>query len=573
MNDFEYIYMKQRKDFGRYCQFDEVEPKIIGVVERNIDCLNDFVEQTVINVVLDNIPVMSEHSVNTARVQAKARGMLHTEGGWPKEVDATEAQDTTKWRKKLEKDPVFTGAVKTLTSATSKCLEQNNTIDLFEHYFFQEEPDALVENLQLKTVALFKDPSDEPRTISKIGWHPEGPTKIVGSYSSLRFQRMSEEMSTSSHVWDINERNVPLLSLRSKSPIISSQYNPKQSDLILSGCYNGILNLYDLRKGSTPAMMSVVETSHYDPVYDLCWLQSKTGTEAVSVSSDGRLMLWDVKEMDAPRDTCLLTDGAKNAKTLGAVSLEWMQEAGPTKYLVGTEMGMILSCQNKPKKPCEVTAWFGNEEKGGHGRHFGPVYGVKRNPFHVKYFLTIGDWSARMWFEDLKGPMTMTPYAPCYLSAASWSPTRPGVFFLARHDGYLDIWDWYYRMNAVSLTQKVSDHAITSMAMQSQGELLAMGDSNGIITLMQLCDGLIQMQPNEKGYVGAIFDRETKREKNLEALKKAQKQPGAPAPVADEVMSIDEKAYVECEEKFFAGVGMEGDNLGTSAYLNKKSQE
>lgn len=64
--------------------------------------------------------------------------------------------------------------------------------------------------------------------------------------------------------------------------------------------------------------------------------------------------MWDVKEMDAPRDTCLLTDGAKNAKTLGAVSLEWMQEAGPTKYLVGTEMGMILSCQNKPKKPCEV---------------------------------------------------------------------------------------------------------------------------------------------------------------------------------------------------------------------------
>ena len=44
MNDFEYIYMKQRKDFGRYCAFEEVEPKIIGVIERNTDCLNDFVE-------------------------------------------------------------------------------------------------------------------------------------------------------------------------------------------------------------------------------------------------------------------------------------------------------------------------------------------------------------------------------------------------------------------------------------------------------------------------------------------------------------------------------------------------
>lgn len=72
--------------------------------------------------------------------------------------------------------------------------------------------------------------------------------------------------------------------------------------------------------------------------------------------------------------------------------MEWMQEAGPTKYLVGTETGMILSCQNKPKKPVEVTAWFGNEVKGGHGRHYGPAYGVRRNPFHVKYFLSVGDW-------------------------------------------------------------------------------------------------------------------------------------------------------------------------------------
>ncbi len=165
--------------------------------------------------------------------------MVHDEGGWPKEVDASEAQDTTKWRKKLEKDPAFTGAVRQLCGGTSKCLEQNSTIDLFQHYFFMEEPDSLVENLNLKTVALFKDVSDEPRSISKIGWHPEGPTKIVGSYSSLRFLRMSDEMSTASHIWDVNERNLPLVSLKSQSPLICCQYNNKQSDLLLAGCYNG----------------------------------------------------------------------------------------------------------------------------------------------------------------------------------------------------------------------------------------------------------------------------------------------------------------------------------------------
>lgn len=179
-----------------------------------------------------------------------------------------------------------------------------------------------------------------------------------------------------------------------------------------------------------------------------------------------------------------------------------------------------------------------------------------------------------MWMEDLKGPLLMTPYSPSYLSAAAWSPTRPGVFFLARHDGYLDIWDYHYRMNGVSLSQKISDHALTSMAVQAQGSLIAMGDSAGVITLLQLCDGLVQMQPNEKNIIGAIFDRETKREKNLEALKKAQKQGAGKEKEDDDdmknVVTIDEKAYVEIEDKFFAAVGMEGENLGTSAYLNKK---
>lgn len=71
---------------------------------------------------------------------------------------------------------------------------------------------------------------------------------------------MTDEFSTLSHIWDVNERNLPLLSLKSPSPLICCQYNGKQSDLLLGGCYNGMLNLYDVRKGPTPVKRSVVET-------------------------------------------------------------------------------------------------------------------------------------------------------------------------------------------------------------------------------------------------------------------------------------------------------------------------
>jgi len=571
MNEYEYIYMKKRKDFGRYCNFDDVEPKILGQVDRVPNCGDMYIEQTILSIVVDNIPQMSESTVNTARVQTKARVMIHVEGGWPKEVDCTEAQDTLKWRKRLEKDPSFVTVVKQLTKNTIPCLEQNNTIDLFEHYFHEEEPEHLPESLTMKTIALFKDPADEKRSVTKIGWHPEGPTKIVGSYSNLRFQRMTDEMPMASFIWDINERNVPITELRTPSPLICCQYNHKNADTLVGGCYNGLLKYYDLRKGPTPVGTSSVEISHYDPVYDVVWLQSKTGTECASVSSDGRLLFWDVRKMNEVVDECILTDGGKeDPKTLGGVSLEWMQEAGPTKYLVGTEHGMILSASRKPKKPVEVSTWFGSEERGGYGRHFGPVYSVKRNPFHPKFFLSVGDWCAKVWMEELKGPMLQTPYYPSFLSAASWSPTRAGVFFLCRQDGRLDTWDYFYRMNEVSLSQKVSDCALTTMSVQAGGSFAAIGDSEGCITLMQLCDGLVQPGPNEKNLIGQMLDRETKRERNLELIKrqagqgKKEEKPGRGA------ISIDQEEYQSREKAFFSEVGMTGDDLGTNLSGVKK---
>ena len=34
--------------------------------------------------------------------------------------------------------------------------------------------------------------------------------------------------------------------------------------------------------------------------------------------------------------------------------------------------------------------------------HLGPVYNIRRNPAFPKIFLTVGDWTARVWSEDIK---------------------------------------------------------------------------------------------------------------------------------------------------------------------------
>lgn len=67
----------------------------------------------------------------------------------------------------------------------------------------------------------------------------------------------------------------------------------------------------------------------------------------------------------------------------------------PTKFMVGTEQGIVITCNRKAKTPPEKIA-------GTYSGHHGPVYALTRNPLYPKIFLTVGDWTARIWSEEAK---------------------------------------------------------------------------------------------------------------------------------------------------------------------------
>ena len=61
----------------------------------------------------------------------------------------------------------------------------------------------------------------------------------------------------------------------------------------------------------------------------------------------------------------------------------------PQKFMVGTECGKVWLCNRKAKSPAEkVTCIF--------NAHVAPVYTVQRNPFYLKNFLSVGDWTTRV---------------------------------------------------------------------------------------------------------------------------------------------------------------------------------
>ena len=101
-----------------------------------------------------------------------------------------EQSEREKYMKKLYRDTTLgiAHATRDMTGRATKCIKQNNEIDLFEEYFAGEPPEHLSENISTKTLMIFKDPNNIKRTVTKIVWHPETSELRVGcTYAMLRF--------------------------------------------------------------------------------------------------------------------------------------------------------------------------------------------------------------------------------------------------------------------------------------------------------------------------------------------------------------------------------------------------
>ena len=222
-----------------------------------------------------------------------------------------------------------------------------------------------------------------------------------------------------SYIWDVSNPNTPEATLTPSSPMLCLKYNPKNSETLVGGCYNGLVNFFDLRKGSTPAESSTIEKSHHDPVYDCFWTQSKTGNMCCSVSTDGRMLWWDTRRLGEPVQELQLAAGGGGPqglapRTYGGSAMEYSLDAGPTKYLIGTEQGVVLSLNTRQMKGGNnpIVEYDIHSDK-----HHGPVVAIQRNPVHSKYFMTVGDWTARVWADDnLKTPIMSTKYHDAYVT-------------------------------------------------------------------------------------------------------------------------------------------------------------
>mmetsp|Transcript_27229 Transcript_27229/g.69188 ORF Transcript_27229/g.69188 Transcript_27229/m.69188 type:complete len:565 (-) Transcript_27229:474-2168(-) len=555
-------YQKERKEFGRpVVTFAPSEVFLLEEVDHSDELFRSHIERNPTVLEVNAKPNMSLQEVNTESFKYIALGMAHLEGGWPKDIDPTENEQKVRYKKKVEKDDDYIRQVKALGDAVESDIKMNYAIDIYQEYFAGEYADHSSEPPSAKTLSVFKDPEMIKRTVTNISWYPDGGKKLAVAFSIMQFQdyRM-EQMSLNSYIWDVNNPNTPETALTPASPLCCLEYNPKDPHLLVGGSYNGLVSYFDTRKGETPVDTSIIEKSHRDPVYKVAWLTGKTPNELASTSTDGQVLWWDIRRLGEPSEFLTLDDkGGEAGKLLGGCSMEY-SSAG--KFLVGTEQGKIVACSRKGKTNADK---LGTVYEG----HVGPVYGLQRNPFYPKFFLTTGDWTVRLWNEELKAPIMTSKHFANYVQDASWSPTRPGVFVTTKMDGTLDIWDYFYKQNDPTLSLQVDGDGLRSIKMQDQGTLLATGSVDGSVYMLELCEGLSVMQANEKNAVMQMLERESKREKNLEARAKeirAKEKRAAEMANSGGDGGGDkepwEKTVEKIEEQFWSSVGGKGEGEG-----------
>ncbi|NXM71327.1 DYI3 protein, partial [Serilophus lunatus] len=518
--EIKFEYTRKRSEFGRPCSFWEHPAEVTADIPPAPSLASAFIAQDPVDRAVQHVPVLAVQEVNTEWVQAISRGMNHVEGGWPQDVDPRNTDMTTRYREEVERDDAYTRSILRLSTLVEHCIRQNNAIDIYEEYFEEdEEEDGEDEIPSAKTIDDLsppRDPNPVKRMATHISWHPDACKELAVAYCSLDFQDKRTDMSFDSYIWDPENPYKPQLTLMLSSPVVTLEYNPKDWHHLLGGCYNGQMVYWDTRKGGLPMEVSPVELSHRDPVYGAIWLPSRTGTECFSASTDGQVLWWDIRKLSEPSERLVLdiTREGQLANALGASSLDFLPTL-PTKFLVGTEQGSIISCNRDAKSPPEK---IGSIFRG----HIGAVYAVARNPFFPKIFLSVGDWTARIWSEDLlDSPSIMaTKYHLPYLLNGCWSPVKPAVFFTTRSDGTLDVWDFLFHQKEPSLSLKVSNDPLFSLSPQDNGRIIGCGSKMGTVTLLEISSGLCTLRKNEKSLTSTMFEREARREKVLQDKQK-----------------------------------------------------
>ncbi|CAF1124194.1 unnamed protein product [Adineta steineri] len=434
------VYTKKRSEFGRPLYFTDRPTEIIADIRPNIRLSRNYNVSKSVQCGVQNVQKFAEHWVNTIPFETEHQGINHVKGGWPKDIDPINVDQTARFLKRIEKDENYISTILSLGKLVEHTIKQNNTINIYEDYFTNVESNVVEEMPYVRTLNTFRDPQNPQRTANHISWCGNGGEKLAVAYCNLEFQSNTKDLSNDSYIWDIEYSSEPDYILKPISSLVCVEFNTKDAHQLVGGCYNGQVCIFDTRKSNAPVEQSIIENSHRDPVYKTIWLHTKLETEFFSASTDGKIFWWDTRRLSEPIDTLILDIDKKDRieNSYGAMSLDY-EPTMPMKFMVGTEQGSIVACNRKGQT---------NADKIGHvyAGHSGPVCKSVGSTRGAQYAILTPIGANSTCYPGILCDGTETSFHDCKYQRSQTTITTSDLFAIITRcivDGGFSSWsDW-----------------------------------------------------------------------------------------------------------------------------------
>uniref|UniRef100_A0A2A4JFG7 Uncharacterized protein n=1 Tax=Heliothis virescens TaxID=7102 RepID=A0A2A4JFG7_HELVI len=513
--DLNYVYTVKRAAMGRQIMFCEQHTEMCDSIHSDALEARKYILRNPVHRATQHAPRYSHCDLNTVRAEYSNTGSNHVEGGWPRDVNINDPEATQRYRRKLEKDDGYVRCIANLTPGLEHYVFQNNAIDMYQTYYTEFNKVPVMEEMDCRIVNIFRDdPSNGCRPVSSICWHPDDGQKVAVSYVDVDMDKNTRS-SVTAYVWDVENSRTPETEIQPPCPMVDLEYNPKDGVVLAGALMNGQVAAWDTRTPRAAVLLCPPHVAHRDTVRSVLFINAKSGLEFFSGGTDGAIKWWDIRNFSEPTDELILdlvkpneTQSLSNAKGVSALEFE---TTIPTRFMVGTEDGMVITGNRKSKALAEKLP-------GKFEAHVGPVRRVERNHAYLKNFLTVGDYTARVWSEDCRESSIMwTPPDRYCITDGAWSPTRPSLLMLSKWNGVLCMWDLLLRQHEPVVTMQVCDEPLVNVRPHDAGALVASGSSTGNVYLMELSRNLVETDHHDKLHLTALLERESRRERILEA--------------------------------------------------------
>mmetsp|Transcript_20620 Transcript_20620/g.25498 ORF Transcript_20620/g.25498 Transcript_20620/m.25498 type:complete len:723 (+) Transcript_20620:83-2251(+) len=274
------------------------------------------------------------------------------------------------------------------------------------------------------------------------------------------------------------------------SPILTCRFHPTEPHLLLGGCHNGQMCVWDVRSGRLPVQRSRYYTAstagggagggangggggassgttaasqHTYPIISLNIIENGRGVVTVS-ADDGKINLWSLENLRAPAETtCVLRDSVSSlAIAPESQAIIYGEESGGVGVILppggsGGSAAVVPPTSSRGQSRRVVRPW----EDG----HFGPVTGIavrssgkcswdtKKDRGMQRGFLTGSaglvltcgvDWTTKLWapaYGVEKPILNFLNPSYDYYSDVEWCPTHPSVFAAGSVNGTLSLWN------------------------------------------------------------------------------------------------------------------------------------